>query len=97
MRILATDLKGSRPIVAVHTGEYGSEFLHLHNSDGSYHLHREDEYDLYNPTEQSVYEVCILPDRYGGVGLLNSRLVPHNVRLAFEGDKLVAVQLIGGE
>lgn len=98
VRILTTDLKGDKPIVAAHTYEDGNEFPITHYSNGClYDDGTESDYVLYNPTEKAVHEVCILPDRYGGVGLLNSRLVPHNVRLAFEGDKLVTVELIGDE
>lgn len=94
VRILVTDLKGPFPIVVAHTTEDDHEITIVHSASGKCGA---EDHDLYNPAEQSVYEVCILPDRYGGVGLLNSRLVPHNVRLTFEGDKLVAVELIGDE
>lgn len=94
VRILATDLENDRPIVAAHTTEEDHEITIVHSASGKCGA---EDHDLYNLPEQSVHEVCILPDRYGGVGLLNSRLVPHNVRLTFEGDKMVAVELIGGE
>lgn len=98
VRILTTDLKGPRPIAAAHATENEAEVMITHDSNGRFCPNGAPSfYDLHNPTEQLVYEVCILPDRYGGVGLLNSRLVLHNVRLAFEGDKLVAVELIGDE
>ena len=92
VRILASDLKGAFPIVAAHTTEEGYEITLVHSGDG---ICGSKDHDIYNVPERVKVHACIATNDEGCLWL--DQIYDVNVRFYFEGDKLVAVELIGDE
>ena len=92
VRIISIDGTGSRPIAAWHTDVDGRrEYLIEHYANGSSYIN----HDLYNVPERVTDEKFI--GRLSSTGYVYLDLCRPNVRFTFEGDKLVAVELIGDE
>jgi hypothetical protein len=94
-RIIATDAKGAYPIIAL-IYVAGDESVRSYCSDGRRWIDEDSDDDLINVPERRTVDLTV-PDFDGNGPLLITRhqTDSKNLRLTFEGNKLIAAEVIG--
>jgi hypothetical protein len=92
-RIIATDAKGGDfPIIAL-VECAGGESTEGYKADGSYLVERREHgLDLINVPERRTVDAYVNEEAYC---LVPSKLLPANCRFTYQGNKLIAAEVIG--